>query len=542
MKRFFFIPIVILFVIGCSNDNERSVSSNNDSAEHSQMQNGLRSLGNFDWENETEITLPGGNKRTLPWISGANTSIPNYITDDYQKDKGWELIYNLTENVNDVGNNYLIFYNKFTGILRVFYYLNETVTAGNNGYWGLKVTGNNALLNNSNYFAYPINHKISNPLYISSNIVDEAAMGNNKLITRGWNVFETEFTYTNENIEQVKMSIASYNENISNVSLVGNVDLYSEGTIITTSTNNPYQTAANNVAKGAGSAATKYIKDNITSGVIKMGAGVIGGGVTAIVSKGINLIFGSFIGKKTTTTTTTQKIEFKTHGKVEISGTITSSMGNNILPVANLPIPTGNTISNPGIKPLYNHPLGVWNLEESPKINFAVYAFGDESLDGNLVDFTRSVSLDDNSIKVKMNPTVLAEIDRYEVKSTVFVYKKFQGANNWNTNASIGSYHSNLSFNGTLVYEDAQNEIYSNVGVETYKGVGGPPVSTGQGPFKTPVRHLKKGSYDNRYVVKVEVTLYPKGSYDQDPIVISRSYLPTFGDVGKVFPIDGFLF
>ncbi|WP_413514114.1 hypothetical protein [Myroides odoratus] len=535
MKKIAFIPIVILFAIGCSSDNESSVYSKKDTSENFQLQNGLRSLGNFDWENETEITLPGGNKRTLPWISGANTAIPNYITDDYQRDKGWELIYNLTENVNDLGNNYLIFYNKFTGILRVFYYLNETVTLGNNGYWGLKVTGNNALLNNSNYFAYPINHKINNPLYVSSNIVNESLLGNNKLITRGWNVFETEFTYTDESIENVKMSISSYNENISNVMLEGNVDLNSEGTIITASTTNPFQTAANNVAKGAGNAATKYIKDNITNGVIKMGAGVIGGGVTAIVSKGINLIFGSFIGKKERTSTTTQKIEFKTHGKVTMNGSITSSNGNNILPVANLPIPTGNTISNSGIRPLYNHPLGVWNLEESPKINLSVYAFGDESLNGDLVDFSRTVSLDQSSIKVKINPTVLSEIERYEVKTNVFVYKKFQNENNWNNNATTAGFHDHLSFNGTLVYKDAQNEIYSNVGAETYKGVGGPPVSTGQGPFKTPIRHLKKGIYDNRYVVKVEVTLYPKGSYDQDPIVISRSYLPTFGDVGKVF-------
>lgn len=536
MRKIAFIPIALLFAMGCSNDNESSIYSEESISENVQLQKGLKSLGYFDWENETEITLPGENTRTLPWVSGANTAIPAYITDDYQKDKGWELIYNLAENSNDVGNNYLIFYNKFTGILRVFYYLNETVTIGNNGYWGLKITGNNALLNNSNYFAYPINHKRNNPIQISSNIVNESLFSNNKLITRGWNVFETEFTYTNESIENVKMAIASYNENVSNVVLEGNVDLNSEGTIITTSTTNALQSAANNVAKGAGNAATNYIKDNITNGVIKMGAGVIGGGVTAIVSKGINLIFGSFIGKKERTSTTTQKIEFKTHGKVTMNGSITSSNGNNILPVNNLPIPTGNTISNVGINPLYNQPLGVWNLEEAPIIKFAVYAFGDESFNGELVDFSRTVSLDESSIKVKINPSVLSEIDRYEVKSSVFVYKKFQNKNNWNTMTTGGSYRDDLRFNGTLVYQDAQNEIYSDVRGESYKGVGGPPVPTGEGPFKTPIRHLKKGVYDNRYVVKVEVTLYPKGTYDQDPIVISRSYLPKFEDVGKVFP------
>ncbi|WP_025124374.1 hypothetical protein [Myroides odoratimimus] len=191
------------------------------------------SLGNFDWENEISITLPGGAVRTLPWISGAQTAIPDFILKDYKKENGWELLYNLATNTTDIGSNYLIFYNKFYGKVRVFYYLNDNISVGNAGFWGLGLTGTSSLLNTNDHFTSPDDTKKTTPTSISNNII-KTGFGINKIITRGWNVFETEFTYTEDNIDNILMNIISYNTNTSLINITGNIDLLSEGTIVTT--------------------------------------------------------------------------------------------------------------------------------------------------------------------------------------------------------------------------------------------------------------------------------------------------------------------
>lgn len=68
----------------------------------------------IDWEDTTKINIVGHGLVTLPWYSGAQGSIPDYILQDYKRADGWELLYNFCsdEQENALGNkNYLIFYN-----------------------------------------------------------------------------------------------------------------------------------------------------------------------------------------------------------------------------------------------------------------------------------------------------------------------------------------------------------------------------------------------------------------------------------------------
>lgn len=78
----------------------------------------------FDWADTTNISLLGLNSPViLPWYNGANTQIPYYMLEDYKPEDGWEMVYNYCIDTppGEINKSYLIFYNKFTGILRVFY-------------------------------------------------------------------------------------------------------------------------------------------------------------------------------------------------------------------------------------------------------------------------------------------------------------------------------------------------------------------------------------------------------------------------------------
>jgi len=473
----------------------------------------------FDWETQTTIPITDGTSKILPWFSSANTSVPLFILNDYKKEDGWELMYNLCQYPGEASQNYLIFYNKFTGTIRSYYNLVNTSTSGTNGMWGLELSGSNSLLNGIGHFTSAINEPQNSPLAISTNITLQETT---KAVNQGWNAFDTEITYDPLAVNNsILMRVISYDQNIQNLALSGNISLTSEGTIATMNTKNPLQNFANNAAKSAGSEAGSWIKDNVglkvSNKFIKLAAPGLGaiasGGVTEIVKAGINLLFGTFIGKKSTTSTSTQKIEFKTNGTLSLTGTISSSSGNNVSAAANLWFPGTQEGPTNFLVPYYQKQLGTWNLPHAPVIRVPLKAYS-----GGGPEYTRVISFDHSSVNVVINPDLLTEIDHYEVVSDVVYYKKFKGQTNWENSSPM--------FNriDDLLYDDGENEFYTR-GIENFSGPV-PPYTPPDVPIEMP--NIIVNEVDKRYVVKVTVTMYPKTGYNLDPIVITRSYLPTY--------------
>lgn len=487
----------------------------------------------FDWENNYEITLGNGNQVTLPWYNGAVTNIPNYILDDYKKEDGWELLYNFCTSSVDTGKNYLIFYNIFTGVIRSYYYLDDQVTSGNEGIWSVDLTNNNALLNNVGYFAKPINQPRNLPVATSTSISTDAI---SKAIVRGWNCFDTEITYDpNANSKAIKMSIRPYDNNISNITLQGSYNSKSEGTIVTSSSKNPVQDLVNKGAKAAGKEAGDWVKDNVglqddANKIIKLGASLLptiaSGGTTALIKAGINLVFGSFIGRFDKPNNTTQKLEFKTNGTVQLDGTLSSTSATNALSVANLYFPQ-TIITNDHIFPHYDKSLGVWNIDQTPIVKVSRKA----RLTGNyngMYYYSRNVQLDVSSFNVVFNNDILSKISKYEVTQSLMLYNKFQGTSNWSGTA-VGWQTTSLN---NLVYKDELNEFYKVAFGERYESTAPPtePPCYPNCPNDqiTEMPYVWMNGFDNRYVVKVSVKIYPKAPYSTQPIVISRSYQPNY--------------
>lgn len=483
----------------------------------------------FDWENNTDILLPDGTRWVLPWNPGSASIVPTFISEDYKKKDGWELIYNLCETPGQLGQNYLILYNKFTGILRTYYFLGYDVSVGSDGMWGITVNGTNALLNNSGYFAKAMDSQPSSSFAISTNLTDANIA---KAIARGWNAFDVEFTYDNSISAASTFSISSFNKNIQDISLSGDLDLTSEGTIITSSTKNSWGDAANAAAKAGGTKAFEYVTKKVggtdTSGsVIKVGAAVLATiaqhGVSGIISSGLNLIFGSFIGKKNTPETTTQKIEFKTSGKITLSGTAEGSGGNNVVPASNLLVPGTATGGAFPLLPHYNEKLGSWNITNSPKVIIdkrALYA-GPYRNDVGL--YSSSATIDESSFDVEINPSIIGEIDNYEVETNLYYYNKLNGDSNWIPGYSQPQFVTDYN---QLIYDDGDTEIYKDA--HHFVALGPIPIPNSDPTQEEDYPSITLTSHPKKYVVKVTVTLYPKSSYNQEPIVITRSYLPTY--------------
>ena len=131
---------VAVFLVSCS-ENETLLLMSENISENVQT----RSVNNappwFDWEKAETIWVPGRGQgwATLPWRPAAGAAIPRHILENYTRREGWVMVYNNIGRIHMLGladrTHYLIFYNKFTGILRTFYYHIGTVGTGTITLW-----------------------------------------------------------------------------------------------------------------------------------------------------------------------------------------------------------------------------------------------------------------------------------------------------------------------------------------------------------------------------------------------------------------------
>ena len=92
----------------------------------------------------------------LPWYNGAKyTNLPDHFCDDITPENGWELVLNLCGDTKGSlkNNNFFAVYNKYLGILRFFYYLPEGYSTGNDHVWEISMSDH---LAQQNLFGYGV--------------------------------------------------------------------------------------------------------------------------------------------------------------------------------------------------------------------------------------------------------------------------------------------------------------------------------------------------------------------------------------------------
>ena len=77
----------------------------------------------------------------MPWYDGdVLTNLPNGFCDDITPGNGWEWVLNRCGSRNAVNNNFFAVHNKYTGILRFFYYMPSEFSTGNDHVWQVSMT------------------------------------------------------------------------------------------------------------------------------------------------------------------------------------------------------------------------------------------------------------------------------------------------------------------------------------------------------------------------------------------------------------------
>lgn len=129
----------------------------------------------------------------------------------------------------DVGTNYLLLYNLYTGILKGLVYVESNASPNNHAFWMLTTDRRTTLFNFSEAFAKPMDSPDSpQTLLLSTASKNGITQG----FEQGWNCFITELAYDENSINE-KLSVSGFSLNESKVTLTGSYQSTSSGTIVT---------------------------------------------------------------------------------------------------------------------------------------------------------------------------------------------------------------------------------------------------------------------------------------------------------------------
>ena len=88
----------------------------------------------------------------MPWYKGdVLTNLPNGFCDDLTPENGWEWVLNRCGSRAIMNNNFFALYNKYSGILRFFYYMPYGFSTGNDHVWQVSMTDHLAQHSNWRY-------------------------------------------------------------------------------------------------------------------------------------------------------------------------------------------------------------------------------------------------------------------------------------------------------------------------------------------------------------------------------------------------------
>lgn len=512
MKTYWIWLFPLCLSLSCTDDMEKVVPENG-SPDLATKTLELRSSSLVEnWDQMTTVQLKSGAVVKLPWSDNHQGNLSSDVLNDLDKKYGWRMLMT-TIGTSDVGMNYMMFQNIYTGKLRIFYYM-ERNNDGGRGVWQLNWDGDNSLANSSRHFSLPNEYKSSSSICLTA-LTKADQLG----VVQGWNCFETELNYDpSYKAGNTIFSIYCYNIQEAQLSLSGDYTSTSTGTIISETKTNPVSSALDKKATSLGNTAGDWIKNNIatsssSSKPIKIVADIAGSVGSALVKKvitgGIGEVFGSFIGLFNKTSTDIQKLEFTTNGKVSLTGSMTSSTSNNVSPWANIT----------------HHHLGVWSVSGTPEIIVGKYALNKNvQLPTGEYALEKRYYLNDKSFTVHLNPDIQAQISSYSVSAKLYYYEKFDNKTSWRYDYKNFAPYQNVDEQHGVIPN--KKILYDNGSVRVtdagqYAGESELYITpTKPTSAMVPIAGLLPG-----YVVKLTLTLVGK---DGNEATLCRTYLPKY--------------
>ena len=389
----------------------------------------------------------------LPWYKGDKlTNLPEGFCDDITPEMGWEWVLNRCGSRVTVNNNFFAVYNKYTGILRFFYYMPQSnVNTGNDHVWQVSMTDNLATHTTIPY-GVPNDRKITNKGAITQDAngtyVDYVTpwtdyLSDDRLIVPnvGWWAFDVDLSLTrpetiNED-DNIKLQMRSWNNNhislystiLSNINgelkagIDGQAQTVTKTPLVASSSKGLFGRIGDLVKLG-----TK-VKDAVTNLYSGNVIGAIKGGVD-LAKTGSSLASGKIpaSGGETTGTAETTfganlngTINMTMYGTINTDGAIHGSA-----PTVGIASPTfylkdfDTKNSHLG--------QGVWNLKKTPMV-YATNSINLVDYYLDLKNYHYSVNwtfFDPSSIEVELNPDVFpeSEIEWMQVDAVAGIRRK----------------------------------------------------------------------------------------------------------------------
>ncbi len=385
----------------------------------------------------------------LPWAMASTSNIPTklFVNDGMTANEGWTMAYNLfaaQTNGNPNSKPYFMLYNRYTGVLRVFYYQFED--AGIGGEFSFVVTPDDATTSkfpfyHSLQYGIPVCNK---DVQLKGNVL-KATLGNNTfqqqvtpyvkadvVLKTGWYCFDMDWSAYNPTAKSLfntrdRMSIDCKTANNTNITMAGTITGESKGTIeglsnSSTSTANGlnYLDQFNSGTDNVVEAITSIMEGDYLKGVFK--------GALSIWNFGKSLT-GNATDDYETETKSTGNINQSFTGKISLDGYSTSNTSNNAI---------GVEFSQTAFTQYAKTGEGVWSLQDNP----IVYVVNDRLL-GEEEDFACNIKsngyglgasnpepsnlhlmtfFDPTSIKINLNTTVFKDIRNAKMHWTYGVY------------------------------------------------------------------------------------------------------------------------
>lgn len=413
-----------------------------------------------DWENQDTVDIyydRGFSTVNTPWSPNAMiTTLPQEICDDVKKKDGWEMAFSTLGTTSLEGANYFGLYNKYTGILRIFYYVSNVWNSGSEYCLELEMGNKSANVKypfyNALNYAIPTSFGKLNPshdLLGLSNVqstfktfITPHSTSTSTALSIGWTAFDVDASGFCPDATPWKSSKESINLHIKTTEtsllslcgtltadIAGNFSQIQESTASASSgvgkvlsQIGKYGTSAS----GAVGALTKAIWDKDISSTVKGVASVCNFAGTVLDEMLKNPYAENVVDSMA------GKIELAMTGDIKMEGTIKSDASNACTPL---------TIKTSGFADSH-FGEGVWSLKKSP----VVYVVGDQML-GDVNRFTlqcfgngkygigqgvadkynlRMITfLDPESIELNINSKVFPDVSDVEIVAANFgVYPK----------------------------------------------------------------------------------------------------------------------
>ncbi len=542
MKKINSLLIAIIVSLSACVDNEldKSIEVLKDVKSNESISGTLKSSNvDFDWEYAEEIFLPSINRNVpTPW-AGGNISFDAYIYNDRFKKDGWELLYNLFQTTNDVNMvPSLIFYNKYRGVIRIYWYNAADSQKSNQVTWTLELKGlkENSLAN----FGNP---SIARPMDDRNQGGSIMKITNDMVTQNAWYYNDFEIAYdelaSGYREDELLLKIScdrATTENIvmdgrSTGSIIGSVQLNSSvgslldlgGGDFSRISNIGISTVTSNVSISEISselteAKTSQTNDPIGNAIKKGIDGLLGkltkSAVNWIADPFIGL-FDSFLGSSGGVNPNNVNLSIDT--KISLQGQITWNYNYFTLELK-IPGAIGNEDVS-GVTPTYDNPLGVLNISSTPIVEWdnQVYWKNGEQPENYWYigdrDLMHEYRLLPNSFNIILNDFAGVRIEKIE---KILCFKNYPGAYNSEPLKDIDV------ISGDQVNSEKNKEKW--VAFSAYNNANSILSITNSNCY---IEKHSSRPYDNRVLVMVRIKLVPING-NSDPIYWVKTYKPKF--------------